>query len=193
LLYLFRRVEKRLDGRPTLVPLDEAWAYLKHPLFRERLREWLKTIRKSNGVVVLATQNLSDVLNSPIGDVILETCPTKVLLPNAEAMNSASRFFYERLGLNERELSLLQMSLPKRDYYVVSPLGRRLIGLGLGSVALAFVGVNGREDRAVAQKFMEEYGDGWPYEWLKAQGVEDWAEFYQQLDSKLRRDTCTKP
>src|SRR6202166_3921660 len=83
LLYLFRRIEKRMDGSPTLVPLDEAWVYLKHPLFRDRLREWLKTIRKLNGVVVLSTQNLSDVFKSDIGDVILETCPTKVLLPNA--------------------------------------------------------------------------------------------------------------
>jgi hypothetical protein len=49
LLYLFRRIEKRLDGSPTLVPLDEAWVYLKHPLFRDRIREWLKTLRKYNG------------------------------------------------------------------------------------------------------------------------------------------------
>jgi len=56
LLYLFHQIEKRLDGSPTLVPLDEAWVYLRHPLFRERLREWLKTLRKHNGVVLLATQ-----------------------------------------------------------------------------------------------------------------------------------------
>lgn len=49
LLYLFRRIEKRLNGSPTLVPLDEAWVYLRHPLFRERLRDWLKTLRKRNG------------------------------------------------------------------------------------------------------------------------------------------------
>jgi type IV secretion/conjugal transfer VirB4 family ATPase len=190
LLYLFRRVEKRLDGRPTLVPLDEAWAYLKHPLFRERLRDWLKTLRKRNGVVVLATQNLSDIVNSPIGDVILETCPTKVLLPNAEALNPSSRTFYDRLGLNERELSLLQTSMPKRDYYVLSPLGRRLIGLGLGTVALSFVGVNGREDRESAARFMDEYAESWPYEWLKSKGVPDWAEYYQQLVSNQGRQTC---
>src|SRR5690606_26346345 len=97
-------------------------------------------------------QNLSDILNSPIGDVILETCPTKVLLPNAEAMNPASHVFYERLGLNDRELGLIQTGMPKRDYYVVSPLGRRMIGLGLGTVALSFVGVNGREEREAAEK-----------------------------------------
>src|SRR5205814_6148339 len=44
LLYLFRRIEKRLDGSPTLVILDEAWLYLQHDLFREELRQWLKTL-----------------------------------------------------------------------------------------------------------------------------------------------------
>src|SRR5262249_10344308 len=107
LLYLFRRIEKRLDGSPTLVPLDEAWVYLRHSRFRERVRDWLKTLRKLNGLVLLSTQNLSDIFNSPIRDVVLESCPTKVLLPNAEAANPASRQFYESIGLTEREISIV--------------------------------------------------------------------------------------
>ena len=55
LLYLFRRIEKRLDGSPTLVTLDEAWAYLEHEVFRARLRDWLKTMRRMNGVALLST------------------------------------------------------------------------------------------------------------------------------------------
>ena len=112
LLYRFRRIEKRLDGSPTLVLLDEAWAYLRNEVFRERLRDWLKTLRRINGIVVLATQNLSDICNSEISDVILEMCPTKILLPNAEANNPASKLFYDRVGLNTRELDILQASIP---------------------------------------------------------------------------------
>src|SRR5207253_973793 len=159
----------------------------KHPLFRERLREWLKTIRKLNGVVVLSTQNLSDVFNSNIGDVILETCPTKVLLPNAEAANPVSRAFYERLGLNDREIQLIQSSVPKRDYYAVSPLGRRMIALGLGKVGLSFVGINGRQEREAAEEFMTDAGDRWQSAWLKSRGLMDWAEYYEGLDQTYRR------
>lgn len=36
LLYLFRRIEQRIDKSPTLVLLDEAWSYLQHALFRNR-------------------------------------------------------------------------------------------------------------------------------------------------------------
>lgn len=184
LLYLFRRIEKRLDGSPTLVPLDEAWVYLRHPLFRERVREWLKTLRKFNGVVLLSTQNLSDIYNSPIRDVVLESCPTKVLLPNAEAANPASREFYESIGMNDREVDIIQKSIPKRHYYVVSPVGRRLISLGLGGVGLSFVGINSREERQLAEQSMEAFGEDWAAEWLRERGPVDWADY---LEHQKRR------
>lgn len=187
LLYLFRRIEKRLDGSPTLVPLDEAWVYLRHPLFRERVREWLKTLRKFNGVVLLSTQNLSDIFNSPIRDVVLESCPTKVLLPNAEAANPASREFYESIGMNDREVDIIQKSIPKRHYYVVSPAGRRLISLGLGGVGLSFVGISSREERQLAEQSMEEFGNDWAAEWLRMRGLVDWAEYLDQQNEPKRR------
>lgn len=177
LLYLFRRIEKRLDGSPTLVPLDEAWVYLRHNLFRERVRDWLKTLRKSNGAVLLSTQNLSDIFNSPIRDVVLESCPTKVLLPNAEAVNPASRQFYESIGLNDREIEIVQKSIPKRQYYVMSPVGHRSISLGLGGVALSFVGVSSREERKAAEECMDKFGEVWPSEWLLTRGYGAWAEY----------------
>lgn len=180
LLYLFRRIEKRLDGSPTLVPLDEAWVYLRHPLFRERVRDWLKTLRKFNGAVLLATQNLSDIFNSPIRDVVLESCPTKILLPNAEAANPASRQFYESIGLNDREVEMVQKSIPKRQYYVVSPIGRRMIALGLGGVALSFVGVNGREERQQLEDVIEIHGKQWPAEWLRMRGLPEWAAYLEE-------------
>lgn len=180
LLYLFRRIEQRLDGSPTLVPLDEAWIYLRHALFRERVRDWLKTLRKLNGIVLLSTQNLSDIFNSPIRDVVLETCPTKVLLPNAEAANPTSREFYEAIGLNEREINIVQTSIPKRQYYVASPVGRRLISLGLGGVALSFVGVSSREERQFLEETIEKFGDEWPSAWLRMRGLGDWADYFEQ-------------
>ncbi|WP_407238147.1 hypothetical protein [Escherichia coli] len=46
LLYLFRRFERSLNGQPAMLSLDEAWVMLGHPVFREKLREWLKELRK---------------------------------------------------------------------------------------------------------------------------------------------------
>jgi type IV secretion system protein TrbE len=167
LLYLFRQIEKQLDGSPTLILLDEAWVYLDHPLFRDKIRDWLKTMRRKNASVVLATQSISDVIKSPIRDVVLESCPTKILLPNAEAGNENSRPFYTQLGLNARENTIVQTAIPKRQYYITSPLGRRLIGLGIGGVAMSFVGVSSVEQRNAAIQLMAKYPDTWQSEWLR--------------------------
>ena len=90
LLYLFRHFERSLTGAPALLLLDEAWVMLGHPVFREKIREWLKVLRKANCAVVLATQSLSDAVRSGILDVLLESCPTKILLPNEEADKGGS-------------------------------------------------------------------------------------------------------
>jgi type IV secretion system protein VirB4 len=185
LLYLFRRIEKRLTGAPTLVIMDEAWVALRNDLFREKLRDWLKTARKNNGVVIMATQNLSDIYNSPIKDVVLESCPTKILLANAEAGNPASRTFYESIGLNEREIEIIQTALPKLHYYVTTPLGRRLISLGIGKVALSFVGVSGAEERGAAEQVMEQNPESWQSEWLRKRGQNDWANWYDNQQLRL--------
>ena len=194
LLYLFRRIEQRLDGSPTLILLDEAWSYLQHGLFRERLKDWLKTMRRKNAAVIMATQQISDIANSEIADVVLENCPTKILLPNAESKNSGSREFYQRVGLNERELDILQVSVPKQHYYVVSKLGRRLVDLNVGKVALAWVGVNGREERQIVEDVMRQYPDAWRYEWLRLKGQPRWAEYFKSLEQTEEEEVflCAK-
>jgi type IV secretion system protein VirB4 len=93
LLYLFRRMERALDGSPTLVPIDEAWLFLKHPAWRDKIQDWLKTLRKKNAVVLLATQSMADVKESPIASAILQSTATKIYLPNSEAGNEGMRQF----------------------------------------------------------------------------------------------------
>jgi type IV secretion system protein VirB4 len=66
LAYLFHRIEGRLDGRPTLLIVDEGWLALDNPTFGAQLREWLKTLRKKNASVVFATQSLADIDTSTI-------------------------------------------------------------------------------------------------------------------------------
>jgi len=187
LLYLFRRIQKKLDGRPTLIVLDEAWVYLRDELFREYLRDWLKTLRKLNAVVVLATQNLSDIFNSGICDVVMEACPTKVLLANPEADTSQSRRLYEAAGLNEREIQIVQSATPKRQYYVISPEGRRLIALGLGQVALSFVAVNSPEERKKVEELATSFPRTWQAEWLRQRGRADWADWWREIEGANER------
>jgi type IV secretion system protein TrbE len=140
LLYLFRRIERSLKGQPAAIVIDEAWIALGHEVFRERIRQWLKELRKANCLTILATQSLSDADRSGILDVLIESCPTKIFLPNVSARADDAAALYRRFGLNGRELDILATATPKREYYLTSEKGRRLIDLALGPLALAFVG-----------------------------------------------------
>ncbi|MBP1847614.1 type IV secretion system protein VirB4 [Rhizobium petrolearium] len=171
LTYLFRRIEKRLTGYPSLIILDEAWLMLGHPVFRDKIREWLKVLRKANCAVVLATQSISDAERSGIIDVLKESCPTKICLPNGAARESGTREFYERIGFNTRQIEIVAAALPKREYYVVSPEGRRLFDMALGPVALSFVGASGKEDLKHIRALHSEHGAAWPLHWLKQRGI----------------------
>ncbi|NTI26739.1 VirB4 family type IV secretion/conjugal transfer ATPase (plasmid) [Rhizobium rhizogenes] len=171
LLYMFRRVEKRLTGAPSLIILDEAWLMLGHPTFRDKIREWLKVLRKANCAVVLATQSISDAERSGIIDVLKESCPTKICLPNGAAREPGTREFYERIGFNERQIEIVATALPKREYYVASPEGRRLFDMSLGPVALSFVGASGKEDLKRIRALHFEHGADWPKLWLQQRGI----------------------
>jgi type IV secretion/conjugal transfer VirB4 family ATPase len=171
LTYLFRRIEKRLTGAPSLIILDEAWLMLGHPTFRDKIREWLKVLRKANCAVVLATQSISDAERSGIIDVLKESCPTKICLPNGAARDAGTREFYQRLGFNERQIEIVATAIPKRDYYVASPEGRRLFDMSLGPIALSFIGASGKDDLKRILALRREYGRDWPTRWLKQRGL----------------------
>jgi type IV secretion system protein VirB4 len=173
LTYLFHRIEKRLDGSPSLILLDEAWLMLGHPVFRDKIREWLKVLRKANCAVVLATQSISDAERSGIIDVLKESCPTKICLPNGAAREPGTREFYERIGFNERQIEIVSSAIPKREYYVATPDGRRLFNMSLGPVALSFVGASGKEDLKRIRALKAEHGQNWPAHWLESRGVHD--------------------
>lgn len=171
LLYIFHRIEKAFKGQPSILILDEAWIMLGHPVFRQKIREWLKVLRKANCAVVLATQSLSDAKNSGLVDVLSESCPTKIFLPNEDARKDTQKELYSALGLNSAQLQIISEAKPQREYYVTSSKGSRLINLSLSPFALSFVGASGKEDIATIKELINEYGPSWPEVWLSKRKI----------------------
>ena len=172
LTYLFQRLEARFDGRPTLLILDEAWTFLDDALFAARIREWLKTLRKKNVAVVFATQSLADIERSTIAPALIESCPTRIFLPNDRALEPQARAVYERFGLNARQIEILSIAAPKRDYYAQTARGNRLFELGLGPVALALCGASSPDDQRLIDRCLVDDGStGFAARFLSAKGL----------------------
>ncbi len=175
LSYLFHRIEERFDGRPTLLIVDEGWLALDDNGFSGQLREWLKTLRKKNASVIFATQSLADIDGSAIAPAIIESCPTRIFLPNERALEPQIATIYRRFGLNDRQIEILSRSTPKRDYYCQSRRGNRLFELGLSEVALAFTAASSKTDQTAIAQIVAAHGrGGFAAAWLRGKGL-DWA------------------
>jgi type IV secretion system protein VirB4 len=88
--------------------MDEFWRLLTDPAFESFAKDGPKTWRKLNGVMCLATQSASDVLDSPISRTLVEQTPTKVFFPNADANFQE---YTEGFGLTKREFKLIKDQL----------------------------------------------------------------------------------
>jgi len=175
LRYLFARFEERLDGAPTLLILDEAWLFLDDPVFAARIRQWLKTLRKKNVSVVFATQSLADIEGSAIAPAIVESCASRVFLPNPQATEPQIRKIYESFGLNARQIGIVAQAQPKQDYYYQSRLGNRVFDLDLGPVALAFAGASTPQHQRDIDAVLAAHGaQDFTAHWLRHCGLH-WA------------------
>ena len=173
--YLFARFDERFDGAPTLLILDEAWLFLDDPVFAARIRQWLKTLRKKNVSVIFATQSLADIKDSSIAPAIIESCASRIFLPNPQATEPQIRTIYEGFGLNRRQIEIVATAQPKRDYYYQSRLGNRLFDLDLGLAALAFAGASTPQDQRDIDRVLLDAGvPGFAGAWLRHRGL-DWA------------------
>ena len=188
--YLFARFGERFDGAPTLLILDEAWLFLDDPVFAARIRQWLKTLRKKNVSVIFATQSLADIKDSAIAPAIIESCASRIFLPNPQATEPQIRVIYEGFGLNSRQIDIVATAQPKRDYYYQSRLGNRVFELGLGPVALAFAGASTPEDQRAMDAVVSASGvAGFAPAWLRHRGLDWAADLIPSFPSPLQENT----
>jgi type IV secretion/conjugal transfer VirB4 family ATPase len=172
LSYLFHRLGQRFDGKPTLLILDEAWLFLEDSNFAKKIKQWLKELRKSNVYVIFATQSLADAMQSSIAMALKESCLTKIFLPNASAQDESSAEFYRAIGLNDRQINIIARAIPKREYYLSSPLGNRLFDLALGPVALALCASSSSNDQKLVSEIKKIHdGDKFLGRFLRAKGI----------------------
>ena len=101
-----------------LVVMDEAWRFLRNQIIRRYVTEAVKTWRKHNAALLLATQSSDDLARSEIFPVLLESCPTKIFLANPGMDRTHYR---ETFHLNETEVAQIEQLIPKRQFLLKRP------------------------------------------------------------------------
>jgi type IV secretion system protein VirB4 len=143
MMYLFHRIEERLDGNPTMILIDEGWKALDDEVFAARIRDWLKTLRKRNALVGFATQSARDALDSRIATALVEQTATMIFMPNAKARHED---YCDGFGLTSHELALIR-SLPahSRSFLVRQPDASVVVRLDLSGAPEVLTILSGRE------------------------------------------------
>lgn len=143
--YLFHRIEQQLTGSPTIIVLDECWLFLRNKSFSNKIVEYLKDLRKKNAIVVMATQNLSDI-SEEIKPVVINNMPTKIFMPNTSSSEVNAAMYYE-FGLNSTEQVIIRHMIPKQEYYFKSPDFSRIFNLYLSKQEIAFLAATAKSDQ----------------------------------------------
>lgn len=105
MMYLFHRVEERLDGTAAIIVVDEGWKALDDEAFVRRIKDWEKTIRKRNGIIGFATQSAQDALESKIASAIIEQAATQIFMSNPRAR---AEDYMGGFGLTSHEYDLVR-------------------------------------------------------------------------------------
>lgn len=171
LLYLFRRFERSLDGRPAILFLAEAWQVFQHPIWGSRLYKWLRELRSKNATVVMDTQSLDDAVKSSNFALLVESCKRKIFLPNPAANQPVPYELYKQFGMNDRQIEIIRSAIRKRDYYVTGPDGCRKVSLGLSDLELAVVGATSEVEVGEVREAIRRYGDQWLSRYLADLGI----------------------
>ena len=124
MMYLFHRVEERLDGTPTIIVVDEGWKALDDEVFVRRIKDWEKTIRKRNGIVGFATQSARDALDSKIASAIIEQAATQLFMVNAKAK---AEDYVDGFGLTLHELDLIRSMPDSAHCFLIKHAGESVI------------------------------------------------------------------
>jgi len=142
LFYILHRANASIYDRaqhatPKLFVFDEAWRFFRNATTKAYIHEALKTWRKRNAVMILATQSGDDLLKEELLSVIAESCFTKMFLANPGMDASVYR---ETFHLNETEAAQIARLVPKQQFLLKRPDLAKVLNLHVDPGALRIFG-----------------------------------------------------
>jgi type IV secretion system protein VirB4 len=163
LTYVFHRINLSLDGTPSMIVLDEAWALIDNPIFAPKIKDWLKVLRKLNTFVVFATQSVEDASKSGISDTLIQQTATQIFLPNLKATSVYRTSFM----LSQREFELIKTTDPSSRFFLVKQNNDSVVArVDLSGMADIINILSGRADTvSILSEVRADVGDD-PNDWI---------------------------
>lgn len=159
LFYVLRRVLDRIQdpalaGTVKVCAIDEARLVLRRPALRSFTQEGLKTFRRHNGLVLIATQTSEDFAEVDLLRTVVESCPTRLLLANP-AFDQAR--YAELFQLTDTDCQLLTSLLPRGQVLLKRPDHTKVLNLRVDEKSY-WLYTNSPADNQRVTAMLHEYG-----------------------------------
>ena len=133
LMEVFINKMRRLHGVRKLIVIEEAWKAIAKEGMAEYVKYLYKTVRKYFGEAIVVTQEVDDIISSPVvKESIINNADCKILLDQRKYLNKFDAI-QQLLGLSDKEkdqiLSINLSNDPSRKY--------KEVWIGLGGVQSA--------------------------------------------------------
>lgn len=115
-MYLFHRLEESFDGRLTGIYLEEGWQFLQQDYWKEKIEEYLVTLRKYNVFLYLSTQLPDKLAKSKIASALIQGSATTIFLANPKA---SEQDYIESFKLSQREYEIIKNFDIQSRYFLV--------------------------------------------------------------------------
>ncbi|NQX56881.1 TraG family conjugative transposon ATPase [Pedobacter panaciterrae] len=107
IMEMFISKMRKLKGQRKILAIDEAWIAIAKTGMSSFIKYLFKTIRKFNGIAALITQEVDDLISSPIiKETVINLSDTKILLDMRKFMNKFDSL-QQTLGLSDKARAML--------------------------------------------------------------------------------------
>jgi type IV secretion system protein VirB4 len=151
LFYVLHRASAAIQDREAaatlkLFVLDEAWRFARNATVTAYITGALKTWRKRNAAMLLATQSSEDFATSDLLRTVIESCPTQFFLANPGMDVERAR---ELFHLNHTEAARITHLIPRQQALLKRPDLAKVVNLHVDPASYAIY-ANTPVDRVVA-------------------------------------------
>lgn len=120
IMEIFISKMRKLKGVRKIILIEEAWKAIAKQGMAEYIKYLFKTVRKFFGEAIVVTQEVEDIISSPVvKNAILNNADVKILMDQSKFQNKF-REIQELLGLTDQEkaviLSMNKAKEPGRNY-----------------------------------------------------------------------------